>query len=53
LEAYSLCKDVDEKDTPFVAMAIAMECNIWTRDEELKNGLRSKGFNQFLDEIDF
>ena len=53
LKAYTLCKDVDEKDTPFVAMAMAMECKIWTRDEELKTGLRSKGFDRFLDESDF
>lgn len=53
MNAYSLCKDVDEKDTPFVAMAIAMECKIWTRDEELKTGLRLKGFDRFLDEKDF
>ncbi len=44
---------MDEKDTPFVAMAIAMDCKIWTRDEELKTGLRSKGFDRFLDENDF
>ncbi len=53
MQAYSLCKDIDEKDTPFIAMSLALECKIWTRDEELKNGLRLKGFNDFFDENDF
>lgn len=50
LEAYSLCKDIDENDVSFVAMAIALNCRIWTSDGELKKGLLSKGFNRFFDE---
>ena len=50
LEAFALTKDIDEKDTPFVAMSIALQCKLWTRDEELKSGLRKKGFDNFLDE---
>ena len=52
MQAYLLCKDIDEKDTSFVAMAIAMNRKIWTRDEELKNGLTAKGFDRFIDEVD-
>jgi predicted nucleic acid-binding protein len=52
MQAYKLCKDIDEKDTPFIAMAIAMNCPLWTRDEELKIGLRGKGFQMFIDEND-
>lgn len=50
IEAYRLCKDVDEKDTPFVALSLEMDYEIWTRDEELKTGLRKKGFDNFYNE---
>ena len=50
ITAYRLCKDIDEKDTPFVALALELGFEIWTRDEELKNGLLKKGFNNFYDE---
>jgi predicted nucleic acid-binding protein len=50
ITAYHLCKDVDEKDTPFIALAIEMEAELWTRDQELKEGLLRKGFNRFFDE---
>ena len=50
ITAYHLCKDVDEKDTPFVALAIEMEAELWTRDQNLKEGLLKKGFNRFFDE---
>lgn len=52
LQAYQLCKDVDEKDTPFIALALELECEIWTRDEDLKSGLILRGFNRFLNEND-
>ena len=48
-EAYHLCKDVDPKDTPFVALAIELDAELWTRDEALKQGLRLKGFTRFFD----
>lgn len=50
IEAYHLCKDVDEKDTPFVALAFEMEAELWTRDQELKEGLLRKGFDKFFSE---
>ncbi len=50
ITAYHLCKDVDEKDTPFVALTLEMEALLWTRDQELKEGLRNKGFDRFFDE---
>ncbi|PSR03109.1 MAG: nucleotide-binding protein, PIN domain-containing protein [Bacteroidetes bacterium SW_11_45_7] len=48
--AYRLCHDVDEKDTPFVALALELGYDLWTRDEELKNGLKKKGFVHFIEE---
>lgn len=48
IAAYRLCKDVDEKDTPFVALSLELGYELWTRDEELKNGLQRKGFDNFF-----
>ena len=52
LQAYKLCGDVDEKDTPFVALALELEGELWTRDEELKRGLGKKGFDLFFHEYE-
>lgn len=48
--AYHLCKDIDPKDTPFVALAFELDAELWTRDEVLKQGLKLKGFDQFFNE---
>lgn len=50
-KAYNLCKDIDEKDTPFVAVTIELSGLLWTNDKKLKDGLRAKGFDSFF-EID-
>lgn len=50
LKAFSLCKDVDENDTPFVALALQLNAELWTGDKELKNGLSLKGFDKFFEE---
>lgn len=47
-KAYDLCKDVDIKDTPFVALAIELKIPIWTGDKQLKEGLKLKGFRHFF-----
>jgi len=49
-KAHDLCKDVDIKDTPFIALSIEMNIPIWTGDKKLKDGLRSKGFDDFYNE---
>jgi predicted nucleic acid-binding protein len=49
LEARRLCSGIDEKDTPFIALAIHLNAHLWTEDSELKNGLRAKGFNLFFE----
>jgi predicted nucleic acid-binding protein len=49
LEAYRLCKDIDEKDVPFVALTIELECDLWTFDQPIKSGLINKGFTHFFD----
>lgn len=47
-KAYALCKDIDIKNTPFVALSIELNSPIWTGDKKLKEGLISKGFNNFF-----
>lgn len=53
IHAFQLCKNIDEKDTIFVALSLEFGYKIWTRDNELKEGLRRKGFDHFFDDEDF
>ena len=52
IDAYHLCKNVDEKDTPFVALSLQLGYPLWTRDKELKMGLIRGGFTNFFEEND-
>ena len=47
--AFDLCKDVDEKDIPFVSTTIELGGSLWTKDKALKEGLKSKGFDLFYE----
>ena len=49
-EAYRLCKDVDENDTPFIALALELNANLWSKDERLRTHLVSAGFTNFFDD---
>jgi len=40
-KAYSLVKEIDEYDTPFVALSIEIAAPLWTGDKKLLNGLIS------------
>jgi predicted nucleic acid-binding protein len=43
LKGLEMTSDIDEKDTPFVALAIDLEGALWTGDKKLIKGLRSRG----------
>ncbi len=49
VNAYYLCKGTDENDMLFVALALELDAEIWTKDEKLKAGLIEKGFNRFFE----
>ena len=48
-KAYDLCRDVDIKDTPFLALSIEFAIPLWTGDKKLKDGLRKKGYHNFYE----
>ena len=47
--AYELCHDIDETDTPHVALVFELDGELWTGDKKLKEGLREKGFDRFFE----
>lgn len=47
--ALELCKNIDEKDTPFVALALELDAKVWTGDKKLITGLKEKGFSKIVD----
>ncbi len=49
VEAFRLCAPTDEKDTAYVALALHLDADLWTEDEELKTGLRTRGFTRFFE----
>jgi len=46
--AFELAKNVDEKDTPFIAITLSMDAMLWTGDKKLIAGLRKKRFVDIL-----
>lgn len=46
--AYSLCHDIDPKDSLQVALALEINGLLWTGDKKLRTGLMCKGFTHFM-----
>ncbi|MGV9013671.1 MAG: PIN domain-containing protein [Flavobacteriales bacterium] len=46
--AYDLVKGIDENDDQFVALALHLDCPLWTGDKKLVNGLRRKNFKLLM-----
>lgn len=45
--AYVLCCDIDETDTPHLALTLELDGLLWTGDSALKKRLKQKGFDRF------
>ncbi len=43
-QAFMLCRDIDPKDTAYVALSLQLDIPLITRDKPLADGLRNKGF---------
>ena len=52
VEAFQLTQDIDEDDTPFVALSIELNAKLWTGDKILSKGLASKGVNITISTFD-
>ncbi|MBI2926632.1 MAG: nucleotide-binding protein, PIN domain-containing protein [Verrucomicrobia bacterium] len=48
MEAHRLCRETDEKDSPYVAPTLHLDGRLWTEDAALKAGLRARGFDRFF-----
>ena len=48
LIAEGLVKNVDDKDTPYIAFSLFYRCKIWSGDKVLRKGLAKKGFYQII-----
>lgn len=44
--AHQLVAGIDPKDDHYVALALHLQCPLWTGDKKLIMGLRTKGFKQ-------
>jgi predicted nucleic acid-binding protein len=45
LEAYAISKEFDEKDTPFIALALKLKAPIWTNDKPMiEHSIKSQAY---------
>ena len=52
IDGINLCegcgKEIDEDDTPFIALTLELNALFWTGDRRLKRNLKERGFALFL-----
>jgi predicted nucleic acid-binding protein len=48
IKAFHLCKNIDEDDTTYVALSLELNAEFWTRDDILKEGLKTEDLTAFL-----
>lgn len=46
---HRLCAPTDPKDTPYVALALHHDAELWSEDAMLKTGLHARGFTSFYE----
>lgn len=42
IEAYKITENIDEDDTPFVALSLELEAKLWTGDKKLSTTIKKK-----------
>lgn len=47
-KAFQLCKGIDEKNTPYLALSIELEIDLLTKDEALIQHIRNQGFTKII-----
>lgn len=48
-QAFEYCKDIDEADTPFIALTLELNGLLFTGDKAFKQSLLNKGFDSFFE----
>lgn len=47
-KAATICKDIDPKDTPYLALSIELDIPLWSNDKGLIQGLLDKGYPNII-----
>jgi predicted nucleic acid-binding protein len=47
-KAVVLCRDIDPKDSPYLALSIELFIPLWSNDKKLMQGLIRKGYKRII-----